>query len=124
VLVVGAGEVGTLAVTRLAETGAAGISVWNRSPVKADRLASKVGARVVPVDGLAAAVAAADVVVCTTGAPEPVLDAPAGGGRSAATHRRRGRAEARDPRPRRAAQRRAGLRGAARRHHRRHRRRP
>lgn len=76
VLVVGAGEVGALTVVQLAEAGVAGISVWNRSEDKATRLARKVGARVVPAGGLAEAIATADVVVCTTGAPEPVLDLP------------------------------------------------
>lgn len=76
VLVVGAGEVGALTVVQLAEAGVAGISVWNRSEDKATRLARKVGARVVPAGGLADAIATADVVVCTTGAPEPVLDLP------------------------------------------------
>jgi len=76
VLVVGAGQVGALTVAQLAETDVASIDVWNRSVDKATRLASKVAASVVPADGLAAAVAAADVVVCTTGAPEPVLDLP------------------------------------------------
>lgn len=76
VLVVGAGEIGALTVTRLAELGVLDIHVWNRSPDKATRLARKVGAGVVAADGLAEAVAAADVVVCTTGAPEPVLDLP------------------------------------------------
>jgi glutamyl-tRNA reductase len=74
VLVVGAGEIGALTVTQLAEAGVAGITVWNRSADKATRLAARVGADVVPTAELAAAVAAADVVVCTTGAPEPVLD--------------------------------------------------
>ncbi len=76
VLVVGAGEIGALTMTQLAELGVLDISVWNRSPDKATRLARKVGAAVVDIDALASAVAAADVVVCTTGAPEPVLDLP------------------------------------------------
>lgn len=89
VLVVGAGEVGALTIAQLAESSAARISVWNRSPDKATRLAAKVGATVVPVPQLVDAVATADVVICTTGAPEPVLDLPlleeAGRRRAAAT---------------------------------------
>lgn len=76
VLVVGAGEVGALAVAQLADLGVGDISVWNRSHDKADRLAAKVDATVVPAEALVDAVAAADIVVCTTGAPEPVLDLP------------------------------------------------
>jgi glutamyl-tRNA reductase len=74
-LIVGAGEVGSLAASRLADAGAAPIAVWNRSTDKADRLAAKVDGAIVPAGGLEDAVAAADLVVCTTGAPEPVLDA-------------------------------------------------
>jgi glutamyl-tRNA reductase len=74
-LIVGAGEVGSLAAARLADAGAATIAVWNRSTDKADRLAAKVDGDIVPAGGLEDAVAAADLVVCTTGAPEPVLDA-------------------------------------------------
>jgi glutamyl-tRNA reductase len=73
-LIVGAGEVGSLAAARLQDEGATRISVWNRSTDKAERLAAKVGGDVVPSGGLTDAVAAADLVVCTTGAPEPVLD--------------------------------------------------
>jgi glutamyl-tRNA reductase len=73
-LIVGAGEVGSLAAARLREEGATQVLVWNRSPDKADRLAAKVDGDVVRAGGLTAAVAAADLVVCTTGAPEPVLD--------------------------------------------------
>lgn len=76
VLVVGAGEVGALTVTQLADLGVGDISVWNRSADKADRLAAKVDATVVPAEELVDAVATADIVVCTTGAPEPVLDLP------------------------------------------------
>jgi glutamyl-tRNA reductase len=73
-LIVGAGEVGSLAASRLQDEGATRIRVWNRSVDKAERLAAKVGGDVVPAGGLTDAVAGADLVVCTTGAPEPVLD--------------------------------------------------
>jgi glutamyl-tRNA reductase len=73
-LIVGAGEVGSLAAARLQHEGAARIQVWNRSADKAERLAAKVDGDVVAAGGLTDAVASADLVVCTTGAPEPVLD--------------------------------------------------
>jgi glutamyl-tRNA reductase len=73
-LIVGAGEVGSLAAARLQDEGVARIQVWNRSADKAERLAAKVEGDVVPAGGLTDAVATADLVVCTTGAPEPVLD--------------------------------------------------
>ncbi len=72
-LVVGAGEVGKLSVTALADGGAAEVAVWNRNADKAARLAAKVDGRVVEPTGLVEAVADTDLVVCTTGAPDPVL---------------------------------------------------
>ncbi len=75
VLIVGAGKVGALTATQLRDEGVGRLLVWNRSADKADRLASKVAGEVVPAGGLRAALVAADLVVCTTGAPEPVLDA-------------------------------------------------
>jgi glutamyl-tRNA reductase len=49
--------------------------VWTRSPDTAGRLAAKVDGEVVGDGGLRAAIAEVDLVVCTTGAAEPVLDA-------------------------------------------------
>ena len=74
VAVLGAGAVGALTADRLSELDVAHVDVWNRSYDKAQRLAQRVEGTVVPYDDLATAVAAADVVVCTTGAAEPVLD--------------------------------------------------
>lgn len=73
-LVVGAGAVGALSVVALGGHQPGSLAVWNRHPDKAERLAGKVpGATVAPRD-LAAALREVDLVVCTTGAPEPVLD--------------------------------------------------
>src|SRR6056297_530043 len=74
-LIVGAGTVGSLSVDRLAAEGIGHVEVFNRSGDKAARLAARANGEVVAPGGLRGAVAAADVVVCTTGAPEPVLDA-------------------------------------------------
>jgi glutamyl-tRNA reductase len=74
VLLVGAGKMGGLTADRLRGDGVAHVDVWNRSDDKARRLAARVDGTVVHHLGLEAAVAAADLVVCTTGAPEPVLD--------------------------------------------------
>ena len=68
----GAGKIGALSASRLATT-AGEVQVWNRSVDKADRLADRVDGAV--VDDLAAGLVDADVVVCTTGAPEPVVTA-------------------------------------------------
>jgi glutamyl-tRNA reductase len=93
VVIVGAGKLGALTVEHLAAAGVDHLAVWNRSQDKALRLAARVDGEVVAAGGLTDALAAADVVVCTTGAPEPVLDRdlvtaalarrPAGAGRLA-----------------------------------------
>jgi glutamyl-tRNA reductase len=74
VLLVGAGKMGGLTADRLRADGAGRVEVWNRSDDKARRLASRVEGRVVADSRLEDAVSAADLVVCTTGAAEPVLD--------------------------------------------------
>ena len=75
VLLMGAGKMGGLTADRLLAEGAGHVAVWNRSPDKARRLAARVDGVTVGEGELTAAVAAADLVVCTTGAPEPILDA-------------------------------------------------
>ncbi len=79
-LIVGAGSIGALAASRLADAGP--LRVWNRSPDKADRLATRHGATV--VDDLAAAIAASDLVVCTTGANLPLVTVDMVGDRAGA----------------------------------------
>lgn len=74
VCIVGAGKLGALTADRLAGLGVTGVEVWNRSADKAARLAARVGGEVVAPEGLVDALATADVVVCTTGAAEPLLD--------------------------------------------------
>lgn len=68
-LIVGAGTIGSLAAEHLARVS--DLHVWNRSPDKAQRLAGHHDA-IVESD-LAAAVATAELVVCTTGAPEHLV---------------------------------------------------
>ena len=78
VAILGAGKMGALAAERAASAPVDHIDVWNRSHDRAQRLVARVedraAGRVVDPDGLVAAVAAADVAVCTTGAAQPVLD--------------------------------------------------
>jgi glutamyl-tRNA reductase len=73
VSIVGAGKIGALTAERVSALAVSRVEVWNRSPDKARRLAERVGGHVIPDLGLVDTLAAADVVVCTTGAPEPVL---------------------------------------------------
>jgi glutamyl-tRNA reductase len=74
VLIVGAGKMGGMAAGRLAET-AERILVANRTTDKADRLAGRVSAEVVDLSALSPALAAADLVVTSTGSPSPLIDA-------------------------------------------------
>ncbi len=72
VLIAGAGKVGQLAGSRLAEIEGGRRLVWNRSDDKATRLAARMGGDV--VTNLSDALALSDVVVCTTGAGGFVID--------------------------------------------------
>ncbi|SDQ16123.1 glutamyl-tRNA reductase [Quadrisphaera sp. DSM 44207] len=79
-LVVGAGSMSALAATTLHRRGVARVTVANRTPARARRLAEAVGGDAVPLTdeaALRAALAAADVVVSCTGAVGHVLDARA-----------------------------------------------
>jgi glutamyl-tRNA reductase len=74
-LVVGAGEMGTLAARALAGAGATGIAVANRTPERAERVVADldVPAETVDMEALTALVPAADLVVTATGSEHPVL---------------------------------------------------
>jgi glutamyl-tRNA reductase len=72
-LVVGAGRVASAAAKRLADAGAREVVIANRSPRAGAALARRVGARSAPLTRLAEELAAADLVVCATGAPAPVV---------------------------------------------------
>ncbi|HLR93341.1 MAG TPA: glutamyl-tRNA reductase [Jiangellaceae bacterium] len=72
VLVIGAGSMAGLAVSTLA-AGGAEVVVASRTPERAERLAASVAGSSVPVNGLAAALTTADLVVTCTGSLGPVL---------------------------------------------------
>jgi glutamyl-tRNA reductase len=73
VLVIGAGKMGRLTLKHLAELKPAAVLVTNRSPEKAATVAEGCGGRVVPWEQLDDALAQADIVLSTTGAPEPIV---------------------------------------------------
>ncbi len=73
VLVVGAGEMASLAARRLAKRGPERILVTNRSPERAEELAGFVGGTSVPWAWRAAALQNVDAVIVGTAAEEPVL---------------------------------------------------
>jgi len=73
VLVIGAGEMAQLTLTHLKELKPGGILVTNRSPERAEAAAAAVGGQVVPWDQLDDAMVRADIILSTTGAPEPIV---------------------------------------------------
>ncbi len=73
VLVVGAGEITTLAAQHLRTQGVGDIVVTSRTGSSAEALAARIAGRAIGWDQMAGAVPAADIVVSGTGAPRPVL---------------------------------------------------
>ena len=75
VLVIGAGKMGELTLRHLRDLKPKRILVINRSPEKAQAVAAGCGGSPMPWADLDAALARADIVLSTTGAPEPVVTA-------------------------------------------------
>jgi glutamyl-tRNA reductase len=76
VLVIGAGEMGELTLEHLRELQPGRILVTNRSPQKAAEVAARWSGEPVPFDRLDDWLVQADLVVSTTGAPDPLIDRP------------------------------------------------
>lgn len=79
-VIVGAGSMGALAASQLRQAGVGRIHVVNRSAENARRVADSVAEHGIPaaassLDGLSAAIAAADLVLTCTGSQEVVVDA-------------------------------------------------
>jgi len=73
VLLVGAGKMSELAARHLIEQGAFPLYVANRTWARAQELARALAGTAVPFDELATALATVDIVITSTGAPEPVI---------------------------------------------------
>ena len=73
VLVIGAGKMGRLTLKHLQALNIGRVLVTNRSPEKAAEVAAGCGGSAVPWDRLDDALAEADIVLSTTGAPEQVV---------------------------------------------------
>ena len=73
VLVIGAGKMGELTLKHLRELQPRRILVTNRSPDKAHAVAQGCGGQALPWEQLDDALVQADIVLSTTGAPEPIM---------------------------------------------------
>ncbi len=73
VVLIGAGEMGKLTLRHVLETQPAQTIVVNRTRSRAESVAQLYGAEALGFDGLEEALAAADLVIASTGSTEPVL---------------------------------------------------
>lgn len=73
VLLLGAGKMSEMAAKCLRNAGANRLKVMNRTQSKADELAYKLSAKVVPWDDRSVHLQAADIVVCTTSSPHSII---------------------------------------------------
>jgi glutamyl-tRNA reductase len=73
ILVIGAGKMGELTLKHLRQLQPQRILVTNRSPEKAAAVAQGCGGQPVPWEQLDDALVQADIVLSTTGAPEPIV---------------------------------------------------
>ena len=73
ILVIGAGKMGELTLRHLRDLRPRQICVANRSPEKAQAIAAGCRGMAVPWDQLDLALAQADIVLSTTGSPEPIM---------------------------------------------------
>jgi glutamyl-tRNA reductase len=73
VLVIGAGEMARLTLQHLKELHPARVLVTNRSAERAAAVAAECGGQLVPWEQLDDALAQSDIVLSTTGAPEPIM---------------------------------------------------
>lgn len=73
VLLIGAGEMAELSARHLVNAGASRVLIANRTEESARRLAEEFGGETVPFEQLTASLVEADVVICSTGAPDYVV---------------------------------------------------
>lgn len=73
ILVIGAGKMGALTLKHLRELKPQRILVTNRSPEKAQTVAQECGGSAIAWEQLDDALVEADIVLSTTGAPEPIV---------------------------------------------------
>ncbi len=74
-MLIGAGEMAELAATHLVNAGIESVWVSNRTYSRAQELAAQYKGRAVPFEGLFDALADVDIVISSTGSPDPVIRA-------------------------------------------------
>ncbi len=74
VLLIGAGEMGAVAVKSLINNGVSNITVANRTLKNAEQLANAWGGNAVPFPQLPKAMSEADIIITSTGAPHTILN--------------------------------------------------
>lgn len=74
VAIVGAGKMGRLAAQALAAAGTSDVTVVNRTEERAQELATCFAATATGIDNLPAVMAASDIVITSTTAPETIVD--------------------------------------------------
>lgn len=75
VLLIGAGEMAELSARHLVNAGASRVMIANRTPETAQQLAGELGGTAVSLEQLDQVLPEADVVICSTGAPDYVVTA-------------------------------------------------
>src|SRR5688572_14475128 len=73
VLLIGAGEMAELSAKHLVSAGASRVLIANRTEAAARQIAGEFGANTVSLDQIDQVLAEADVVICSTGAPDYVI---------------------------------------------------
>ena len=73
VMLIGAGEMAELSARHLVNAGASRVTIANRTEETARQLAHEFGATTVPLDRLDEVLHEADVIICSTGAPDYVV---------------------------------------------------
>jgi len=72
-LVIGAGETGEIAAKHLSEKGIGSLAVTNRTQEKADKLAQKLNAKVIPFTEFKESIYKFDIIISATASPEIII---------------------------------------------------
>jgi glutamyl-tRNA reductase len=72
-LVIGAGETGEIAAKHLSEKGISSLAVTNRTKEKAEKLAQKLSAKVIPFDEFKDSIYKFDIIISATSSPEILI---------------------------------------------------